>query len=181
MDLIKTEYIQDMAHADKPKKTQLGTLRDVYVVSLLENHDERNGKFYYGDATKSIKVRVEDKVGMQREDKKAKAAVQSILDTWQEVSLKQMYKPGDKRYVMIDKGEFETNSKYNRVETMLEKNELIIWSSDRPMDYYLYCERGLIEGVFIKVDVSSCLTQGQNHFRQHQHRRKTKERLHPNR
>lgn len=142
-----------MAGAEKPKK-QIETLRDVYVVSLLENHDDRNGQFYYGDATQSIKVRIEDKVGLQREEKKAKAAVQSIFESWQEISLKQMYKPGDKRYSMIEKGEFETNSKYNRVETMLEKNELIIWSSDRPMDYYLYCERGLIEGIFIKVDVN---------------------------
>jgi hypothetical protein len=137
---------------EKPK-TQIGTLRDVYVVSLLDNHDDKNGKFYYGDATQSIKVRIEDKVGLQREEKKVKAAVQSILESWQETSLKQMYKPGEKRYLLIDKGEFETNPKYNRVETALDKNELIIWSSDRPMDYYLYCERGLIEGIFIKVDV----------------------------
>ena len=70
-----------------------------------------------------------------------------------------MYKEKDKKYELIARGEFENSSKANRVENLVKKNELIFWSSERMMDYYLYCEKGVIEGVFIKVDVVSVLTR----------------------
>ena len=152
MDVIKKEYNLEVSQAEKDKRNQLGTLRDVYVVGLLGQQDDKRTEYYHGDATKMLKIRVEDKPN--KDEIKAKNSVDALFESWQEKANKQTYKDKDKRYELIAKGEFENSSKANRVENLVKKNELIFWSSERMMDYYLYCEKGVIEGVFIKVDVA---------------------------
>lgn len=130
-------------------------MRDVYVVGLLNHNNEVRKEVFHADATKAIKIRVEDKVGLEKEEKRLKNAVENVYEIWQEKMNKQMYKMTDAKYELVEKGEYEAANKISRIETFMKKNELIAWSSDRLMDYYLYCEKGVTEGVFIKVDVDS--------------------------
>lgn len=122
-------------------------------MGLLNNANESKKDYYHADATKTLKVRVEDKVGLEREENRIKNAVENVYEIWQEKMNKQALKMTDRKYELIEKTEYEAANKITRIENFLKKNELIIWSSDRLMDYYLYCEKGVTEGVFIKVDV----------------------------
>lgn len=154
VDAIKTEYTHDIVEGEDLKRNKLNSLRDMYVVGLINNSNEdpQKSKFFHGDATKTLKIRVDHRVGQEELDKKNKVAVENIFEIWQEKTLKQLYKVTDKKYELIAKNEYES-SKITRIETKLKNKELIIWSTDRLMDYYLYCEKGVTEGVFIKVDV----------------------------
>lgn len=151
IDAIKGEYTTELLEQEKFKR-KVENLRDVYIVGLDHSGGEEKTKLFHADATKNLKVRVEEKIGL-RDEKVKNQTFEQVFEIWQEKSLKQMYKPTDKKYFLLDKGEFDVVTKITRVETLLNKNDLIMWSTDRLLDYYLYCEKGVTEGVFIKVDV----------------------------
>lgn len=151
VDIIKHNYPDAVSQANETQKRELGNMKDLYIVGL--EHDEEN-EHWEGDASKTVKLRIEEKVGAIKEDRKLKGALENVYETWQEKSLKELYKPGHKRYEMVAPGEHELLKKISKIEMVLKKNELIVWSTDRAMDYYLYCEKGVTEGVFIKVDVA---------------------------
>lgn len=153
VDIIKGEYIKEQEDLDQGKETQFENLRDVYIVGLVNHASDNKKDYYHADATRNLKVRVEDKVGLEKEEKRIKNAVENVYEIWQEKMNKQMMRVTDRKYELIEKNEYEAANKIIRIENYLKKNELIIWSSDRLMDYYLYCEKGVTEGVFIKVDV----------------------------
>lgn len=153
VDIIKGEYLKEQEELDQAKQKKISNLRDVYVVGLLNHNNEQRKEYFHADATKAIKIRVEDKVGLEKEEKRNKNMVENVYEIWQEKMNKQIFKMTDPKYQLIEKGEFDSANKISRIETFLKKNELIVWSSDRLMDYYLYCEKGVTEGVFIKVDV----------------------------
>jgi len=154
IDAIKGEYTTELLEQEKFKR-KVENMRDVYIVGLDHNGgEEKTAKVFHADATKNLKVRVEEKIGL-RDEKLKNQTFEQVFETWQEKSLKQMYKQTDKKYCLIDKGEYELVTKITRVETLLNKNDLIRWSTERTLDYYLYCEKGVTEGVFIKVDVGS--------------------------
>lgn len=139
----------------QPPKREINNTREMYVVGLLNQKDRDN--FYHGDATKGVKLRIEERIDADTRKGQAGAGLlnsdkdSNLFETWQEKANKQHYKPSDPRYTLIEPGEFSV-SKIIRVETVAKKKELIIWSTERMMDYYLYCEKGVTEGIFIKVD-----------------------------
>lgn len=174
MEAIRGEYDRDLLDQEK-HKTRIETMRDVYIIGLDTTGGEKRSKVFHGDATKNLKVRVEEKIGLQN-DRIKKQTFENVYEVWQEKSLKQMYKMTDRKYHLIDKGEYEVLNKIVRVETMFKKNDLIMWSTDRHLDYYLYCEKGVTEGVFIKVDVISAHS-GENYFRECRRWRPPEERI----
>ena len=158
VDLMKGEYVTEAAKQDGDKKNKLKTMKDVYIVSLINNQSENDRKgVVHMDATKTIKVRTEERKIVEKEDRLNRGATDKneevLFKTWQEQSLELAYKPVDKKYKLIEKNEIDLETKITRVELMIKKTEKIKWSGVRAMDYYLYCEKGITEGVFIKVDV----------------------------
>lgn len=177
LDMLKSANKQNMQLKDRQEiEAREGSIRDIHLVNVRKlktalsasrNQSKETSpkkKLLHEDATQTLRVRIESfSTDAGRRTLRRSGSSDSLqlhaFDSWQAVSAKLLYKPGDKRIDLIRPEEREDPQsagagKIIRLESLFKKTESIGWSAEKLRDYYLYCEKGITEGVFIKIDVS---------------------------